>query len=57
VWGAFLAAGIGELILCGKSFNALDWMQKGLLPTSKKLCYFSTRQCFCPNCKDNQEVA
>ena len=39
VWGAFLAAGTGELLHCEKSINALEYrriLQKGLLPTIEK---------------------
>ena len=39
-WGAFSAAGTGELLHCEKSINALEYMiilQKGLLPTIEKL--------------------
>ena len=40
VWGAFSAAGTGELLHCEKSMNALEYrriLQKGLLPTIEKL--------------------
>jgi len=40
VWGAFLAAGIGDLLHCEKSFNALEnrkVLQNGLLLTTEKL--------------------
>ena len=40
VWGAFSAAGTGELVHCEKSINALEYMrilQKGLLLTIEKL--------------------
>jgi len=40
VFGVFLAAGIGELFYCEKSFNALEWrriLQNGLLHTNEKL--------------------
>ena len=40
VWGAFSAAGTGELLHCEKSINALEYwriLQKGLLPTIEKL--------------------
>ena len=40
VWGAFSAAGIGELLHNEKSKNALEYriiLQKGLLPTIEKL--------------------
>ena len=39
VWGAFSAAGTGELLHCEKSINALKYrriLQKGLLPTIEK---------------------
>jgi len=45
VWGAFLAAGIGELLYCEKSFNAFEYrkiLQNGLLPTSVK--FFSKEE-------------
>ena len=38
-WGAFSAAGTGELLHCEKSINALEYrriLQKGLLPTIEK---------------------
>ena len=40
VWGAFSAAGTGELVHSEKSINALEYrkiLQKGLLPTIEKL--------------------
>ena len=40
VWGAFSAAGTGELLHCEKSMNALEYRriwQRGLLPTIEKL--------------------
>ena len=40
MWGAFSAAGTGELLHCEKSMNALEYrriLQKGLLPTIEKL--------------------
>jgi hypothetical protein len=40
MWGAFLAAGIAELLHCEKSCNALEYrriLQNGLLPTNEKL--------------------
>ena len=36
VWGAFSAAGTGELLHCEKSINALEY-RNGLLPTIEKL--------------------
>ena len=40
VWGAFSAAGTGELLHCEKSIKALEYrriLQKGLLPTIETL--------------------
>ena len=40
VWGAFSAAGTGELLHCEKSINDLEYrriLQKGLLPKMEKL--------------------
>ena len=40
VWGAFSAAGTGELLHCEKSINALEYrriLQKDLLPPIQKL--------------------
>ena len=40
VWGAFSAAGTGELLHCKTFINALEYriiLQKGLLPTIEKL--------------------
>jgi len=39
VWGAFLAAGIGEILHCQKSFNAVEYrrtLQNGLFPQIKR---------------------
>ena len=67
VWGAFSAAGTGELLHCEKSMNALEYrriLPKGWLHTTEKLFskaeqsdYFLTRQCSCPHCKDHRNVA